>query len=757
MKRGSGVGLPVSLPVGSSRPRSCLPETTVTSRQRHNLALDARQLFPPPAQPRAQHAVCGSPAASGAETGEGGGNGAAGSQGACEKGLSKGGGVVGSGPGSAPFSQPCLPVKDTGPTRILPYLFLGSYQDSLNERELCSLGINFVLNVSRGTIKPNCVSEDCFMRIPVDDNYDAHITPYFQQAFQFIDRAKNSGGCVLVHCMAGISRSATVAIAYFMREHNCTHEEAMRFVKERRPSIAPNFNFLGQLLELEKSLKSERMQRYHQTHGSSSSLRTASESHIVGWTGSSSNSSTSSAHDTSSVSEEMLAAATSGRSMSLGMDEPKAPKRSRTDTGSTITTTTPSSTAPAKARPTGLNLTLMPPSTPSLPQINQSSKTSKDLDIEALVQSSLHVKTPEAIQREGLLLGAASTELTLHSPVCETGSSGSQPGTPGSSNKSSTHVGSPMDDDSVFKMPLPLLHSPLSDNEPPLFSSFSTTNKTPPKTLAPSTSKTWSPQASRKTVKLGSSFTTSLGAISKPHASKPRRKHPTTLEPHSDIHALVSSESRLFQAFYSKPLSPVEDCSPENAAGSSAGKTPEAFSQTSHLDPNTGVLSDSSSTTNSSGTGQKTDAADTKSSSIVRTKPLTRNSKSFPKTKLLLSEKLKVMIQRQSYRPQKMSENGSVSEGNIKRNDEKSRVYEVSPVPPRISRPRPSSFCLPAEYLDHWEELLAAARLSSRSMSCNMLEVRSRPFAGTEFATSSSSSYESLSRPSSLEAVEVGS
>ena len=118
----------MSLPVGSSRPRSCLPETTVTSRQRHNLALDARQLFPPPAQPRAQHAVCGSPAASGAETGEGGGNGAAGSQGACEKGLSKGGGVVGSGPGSAPFSQPCLPVKDTGPTRILPYLFLGSYQ-----------------------------------------------------------------------------------------------------------------------------------------------------------------------------------------------------------------------------------------------------------------------------------------------------------------------------------------------------------------------------------------------------------------------------------------------------------------------------------------------------------------------------------------------------------------------------------------------------------------------------------------------------
>ena len=87
---------------------------------------------------------------------------------------------------TAPFSQPCLPVKDTGPTKILPYLFLGSYQDSINESELSNLGINYILNVSRGTARPGFVPEERFLRIPVDDNYDAVLTPYFDEAFDFI-------------------------------------------------------------------------------------------------------------------------------------------------------------------------------------------------------------------------------------------------------------------------------------------------------------------------------------------------------------------------------------------------------------------------------------------------------------------------------------------------------------------------------------------------------------------------------------------
>ncbi|XP_033997322.1 dual specificity protein phosphatase 8a isoform X2 [Trematomus bernacchii] len=153
------------------------------------------------------------------------------------------------------LSQPCLPVANVGPTCILPHLYLGSQKDVLNKDLMAQNGITYVLNASNTCPKPDFISESNFMRIPVNDNYCEKLLPWLDKTNEFIDKAKVSNCRVIVHCLAGISRSATIAIAYIMKTMGLSSDDAYRFVKDRRPSISPNFNFLGQLLEFEKGLR----------------------------------------------------------------------------------------------------------------------------------------------------------------------------------------------------------------------------------------------------------------------------------------------------------------------------------------------------------------------------------------------------------------------------------------------------------------------------------------------------------------------
>lgn len=57
-----------------------------------------------------------------------------------------------------------------------------------------------------------------------------------------------------MHCLAGISRSVTVTVAYLMQNLSLSLNDAYDFVKRKKSNISPNFNFMGQLLDFERTL-----------------------------------------------------------------------------------------------------------------------------------------------------------------------------------------------------------------------------------------------------------------------------------------------------------------------------------------------------------------------------------------------------------------------------------------------------------------------------------------------------------------------
>ncbi|XP_067114887.1 dual specificity protein phosphatase 5 [Osmerus mordax] len=148
------------------------------------------------------------------------------------------------------------PDYDQGkPVEILPYLFLGSAYHASRQDYLGDLRITALLNVSRRDMRPAKGHYD-YKWIPVEDSHTADISSHFQEAIEFIDRVKLSGGKVLVHCEAGISRSPTICMAYIMRTERRQLEEAFDIIKQRRELISPNFSFMGQLLQFESEVLS---------------------------------------------------------------------------------------------------------------------------------------------------------------------------------------------------------------------------------------------------------------------------------------------------------------------------------------------------------------------------------------------------------------------------------------------------------------------------------------------------------------------
>ena len=76
---------------------------------------------------------------------------------------------------------------------------------------------------------------------------------HFDPVRNFLDEAYESGGRALVHCKAGVNRSATLCVAYMMLKKNMTLLKAAAVAKRKRVYVLSNRGFRQQLIDFAKN------------------------------------------------------------------------------------------------------------------------------------------------------------------------------------------------------------------------------------------------------------------------------------------------------------------------------------------------------------------------------------------------------------------------------------------------------------------------------------------------------------------------
>jgi protein-tyrosine phosphatase len=136
----------------------------------------------------------------------------------------------------------------SGMSRIDETVWLGSYMSLGDPEHPVDVVISALCQseVDSYRIKMHVGSKE-WVHIPVEDSETQDISQYFLQAIQTIEKAKQEGKQVLVHCAAGVSRSPTLVIAYLMWSRKMSRKEAYEYVSDKRPIIDPNDGFMDQL------------------------------------------------------------------------------------------------------------------------------------------------------------------------------------------------------------------------------------------------------------------------------------------------------------------------------------------------------------------------------------------------------------------------------------------------------------------------------------------------------------------------------
>lgn len=138
------------------------------------------------------------------------------------------------------------PVDGNNADEVIPGLWLGNIRAATDAAWLNDTGIKCVFNCTKDI--PFYPTIQRKYRVPVDDNLQPEEIRNlelwsFEIVYKLI-REYKTGQPILVHCHAGMQRSAASLAMFLIATRNFTPDEAIRFIRDKRPiAFRPSANF----------------------------------------------------------------------------------------------------------------------------------------------------------------------------------------------------------------------------------------------------------------------------------------------------------------------------------------------------------------------------------------------------------------------------------------------------------------------------------------------------------------------------------
>lgn len=130
-------------------------------------------------------------------------------------------------------------------------IFLGNFEGSQNLDLFRVNGITRVLSLLDDFSEFREFEGIRYGKVNISDKIKTDLLQVLPECLMFISDAQSKGEKIFVHCVAGISRSPSVLIAYFMVKYSVNYYNARNYVNKGRPGIYPNKGFISQLRNLD--------------------------------------------------------------------------------------------------------------------------------------------------------------------------------------------------------------------------------------------------------------------------------------------------------------------------------------------------------------------------------------------------------------------------------------------------------------------------------------------------------------------------